>query len=85
MSWQRAPLGGDVLLVGVDCAVEDQAVEPRGAEPLGDIAAEGAALVTRWVRPAPEVLERLDAIVEALARMAEELEAAHPDAVPDPE
>ncbi|MDP2311996.1 MAG: hypothetical protein Q8P41_03760 [Pseudomonadota bacterium] len=88
VTWQRPAGGGDVLLIGVDCRVPDGAGE--GIEPLdagGAILAEDAALVSRWVRPGPDVLdaERLGTIVDALARMAEELEAAHPDAVDEPD
>jgi hypothetical protein len=91
VTWQRAPGAGDLLLIGVDCRVEDGApLDASAAEAAPgavETAAEGSALVSRWVRPGPEVLDptRLDAIVDALARMAEELEAARPDAEPDPD
>ncbi|MES2638942.1 MAG: hypothetical protein V4850_05650 [Myxococcota bacterium] len=87
VTWQRPAGGGDVLLVGVDCRVPDGAVPVDGAaggdgdgEADGVTAAEGDALVTRWVRPGADVLDpaRLGALVDALAQMAEELEAAHP-------
>lgn len=88
LTWQRPWGGGDVLLVGVDCAAEPRgAVESAPGElGAGETIAADAALVTRWVRPAPEVFEaeRLAAIVDALARMAEELEATAP-APDDPE
>lgn len=79
VTWQRPAGGGDVLLVGVDCRVPDGAVRD-GEEGGGVTSAEGDALVTRWVRPGLDLLEpaRLSAIVDALAEMAAELEAAHP-------
>ncbi|MFN7142457.1 MAG: hypothetical protein ACK4YP_01675 [Myxococcota bacterium] len=91
VTWQRPAGGGDVLLVGVDCAADV-------AEPLAPVApavaggdapltaAADAALVTRWVRPPLElfVAARIDAIVESMARLAEELEATHPE-TPDPD
>ena len=87
VTWQRPAGAGDVLLIGVDCAVEDADVAPL-PEATGAVTAAGdSALVTRWVRPGADVLEpaRLAAIVAALARMAEEVEAAHPGAEPEVE
>ncbi|MDP2309881.1 MAG: hypothetical protein Q8P18_27935 [Pseudomonadota bacterium] len=86
VTWQRPAGGGDVLLVGVDCLVADGAVA-AGDEAGGVTSAEGDALVTRWVRPGADVLEpaRLGEIVDALAQMAEELEAAHPSFEEEPE
>lgn len=87
VTWQRPAGGGDVLLVGVDCAADVaeplEAVAPAvtaGEAPL--TAAADAALVTRWVRPSAELFEaaRIEAIVESMARLAEELEASHPEA-----
>ncbi len=92
LTWQRPAGGGDVLMVGVDCAAEapeplalpDDAAAAAGPAAAADTrtTAADAALVTRWVRPTPEVLEpaRLAAILDAMARMAEELEATHPEA-----
>ena len=87
VTWQRPAGGGDVLLVGVDCGVEGVTVGGPPNVGLAITTAEGAALVTRWVRPGADVLEpvRLGAIVDALAQLAEELEAAHPGGEVDPE
>jgi hypothetical protein len=106
VTWQRHWLGGDVLLLGVDCAaaadgpvvlpiagpidrmagpMADPGADPRRGTPPGGASAPvsevgDAALVTRWVRPAPDVLDpaRLGAILDAMARMAEELEESSP-------
>lgn len=86
VTWQRPPGGGDVLLIGVDCQVPDDALQ--GEEEAGAITStDGDALVTRWVRPGADLLEqeRLGAIVDALARMAEDLEAAHPSFEAEPD
>ncbi len=80
VSWQRPWVGGDVLLLGVDCAAPD-------GKGLDGTATDDGVLVTRWVRPAPDVLapERLVAILDSLARMAEEMEADTPDRPADME
>jgi hypothetical protein len=88
VTWQRHPVGGDVLLIGVDCACADAASVSTGTLGAGAVAAaDDAALVTRWVRPAADVLEprRLAVLVDALAKMAEELEIAAPAEGPEVE
>lgn len=91
LTWQRPPGGGDVLLVGVDCEVEAAPVPPDALTHVGGadaatIAAD-AALVTRWVRPGVELFApgRLEALLDAMATMAEELEADAPGEPADPE
>lgn len=87
LTWQRPVGGGDVLLIGVDCAGEAPGPLPPVAHAPGEpeTLAADAALVTRWVRPVPELFEpgRLEAILDALARAAEELEATNPAEDPD--
>lgn len=83
LTWQRPPGAGDVLLVGVDCAAAAPGpLAPVAHAEMGapDTIAADAALVTRWVRPAPELFtsERLAAILEGMAELAEDLEATHP-------
>ena len=88
VTWQRPPGAGDLLLVGVDCRVDDGALDAGAGVPgATETAAEGSALVSRWVRPGPDVLDpaRLAMIVDALAQMAEELEATRPNLEPDPD
>jgi len=85
VTWQRPAGGGDVLLVGVDCAASVAEPLPPVGPAVGTGApwteASDAALVTRWVRPAPELTtpERLDALIEAMAELAAELEERHPE------
>ena len=68
-------LRGDVLMVGVDCATS-----AAGTHAHGDLQAEAgdSALASRWFGPPIALLMRMYTTVDALAQMAEELEAARP-------
>lgn len=66
------PVDPPVMLVGLDCHADDG----------GDV--HDSTLVTRWTRPRPSDLERLDEVLSGMAQVATELEKSRPTA-PDSE
>lgn len=66
-----------VMLVAIDCnAAGDAAL-------IGDFRLSDAALVSRWTDPTPEHLAGLDALLDAMAQAACDVEARSPAADED--
>lgn len=65
----------DVLLVAIDCDVDGEGAFPENIQ-LSD-----AALVSRWMHPTTEHLDNIEHLLDAMVRLALDLEATRAPAV----